>query len=143
MVRKHRLNRCVAALFGLGLLFSAAACGGGTTDEGFLAESATADATGSGAAEQGAAALAPDFTLSTLSGDAVRLSVRDTGRGIASEHLPHVFEPQFSTTTSGTGLGLAICKRLVESWGGGIELDSDVGKGTIVRIELEGGERSA
>jgi nitrogen fixation/metabolism regulation signal transduction histidine kinase len=66
----------------------------------------------------------------------VRIGVIDNGRGIPKSDLPHVFEPQFSTTTSGTGLGLAICKRLVESWGGRIELESDVGVGTTVKIEL-------
>ncbi len=64
------------------------------------------------------------------------ITVTDDGKGIPRSDLPHVFEPQFSTTTSGTGLGLAICKRLVESWGGSIELDSRVGEGTTVRIEL-------
>jgi len=65
-----------------------------------------------------------------------RIAVKDNGRGIPKADLPHVFEPQFSTTTSGTGLGLAICKRLVESWGGEIELESDVGQGTTVKIAL-------
>jgi nitrogen fixation/metabolism regulation signal transduction histidine kinase len=65
-----------------------------------------------------------------------RIAVKDNGRGIPSTDLPHVFEPQFSTTTSGTGLGLAICKRLVESWGADIELESTVGQGTTVKIAL-------
>ena len=63
--------------------------------------------------------------------------VGDNGAGIAREVLPLVFEPQFSTTTSGTGLGLAICKRLVESWGGTIQVESELGRGTVVRIALE------
>ena len=66
------------------------------------------------------------------------LVVSDNGNGIPRADLPHVFEPQFSTTTSGTGLGLAICKRLVESWGGRIELQSEVGAGTNVLISVAG-----
>ncbi len=67
------------------------------------------------------------------------IEVRDNGRGIPPEDLPHIFEPQFSTTTSGTGLGLAICRRLVESWGGTIAVQSEVRRGTTVRIGLRGG----
>ncbi|GBD31191.1 Sporulation kinase D [bacterium HR33] len=66
------------------------------------------------------------------------LRVRDDGCGIAPEDLPRIFEPQFSTTTSGTGLGLAICRRLVRSWGGTIEVESELGKGTVVKLELPG-----
>ncbi len=66
----------------------------------------------------------------------VTVDVRDNGRGISEEDLTQIFEPHFSTTTSGTGLGLAICKRLVESWGGGISVTSDVGQGTTVQIQL-------
>jgi signal transduction histidine kinase len=70
-------------------------------------------------------------------GDAT-VVVGDNGGGIAHEVLPLVFEPQFSTTTSGTGLGLAICKRLVESWGGTIQVESELGRGTAVRIAIGG-----
>ncbi len=68
----------------------------------------------------------------------VVFTVRDNGSGIPLRDLPRVFEPKFSTTTSGTGLGLAICKRLVESWGGTIGAESDVGSGTAVSFTLEG-----
>jgi nitrogen fixation/metabolism regulation signal transduction histidine kinase len=64
------------------------------------------------------------------------LTVRDDGRGIPPEDLHRVFEPQFSTTTSGTGLGLAICRRLVESWGGRIAVESAPDRGTTVRVIL-------
>jgi signal transduction histidine kinase len=71
----------------------------------------------------------------TTQGQAL-LEVRDNGRGIPDEDLPHIFEPHFSTTTSGTGLGLAICKRLVESWGATISVSSEEHGGTTVRIVL-------
>jgi nitrogen fixation/metabolism regulation signal transduction histidine kinase len=64
--------------------------------------------------------------------------VRDDGVGIAPEDLSRIFEPHFSTTTSGTGLGLAICRRLVRSWGGTIEVESEPGRGTVVSLELSG-----
>jgi len=68
------------------------------------------------------------------------LSVADDGRGIAAEVLPRVFEPTFSTTSSGSGLGLAIARRLVESWGGTITLESEPGRGTTVTLTLKGGD---
>jgi two-component system, NtrC family, nitrogen regulation sensor histidine kinase NtrY len=65
-----------------------------------------------------------------------QLVVLDDGRGIPAEALPRVFEPTFSTTSSGAGLGLAIARRLVESWGGLITLESGPGKGTRVTLTL-------
>jgi signal transduction histidine kinase len=64
------------------------------------------------------------------------IRVSDNGAGIPSELLPRVFEPRFSTTTSGSGLGLAIVRRLVESWGGRVELESREGGGTVVTLQL-------
>jgi two-component system, NtrC family, nitrogen regulation sensor histidine kinase NtrY len=66
-----------------------------------------------------------------------RLAVEDDGRGIAPEALAHVFDPAFSTTSSGSGLGLAIARRLVESWGGTIDLTSRQGAGTTVAITFQ------
>jgi len=66
-----------------------------------------------------------------------QLIVADDGRGISPEALPRVFDPTFSTTSSGAGLGLAIARRLVESWGGVISLQSDPGKGTRVTLTLQ------
>ncbi|HET7229696.1 MAG TPA: ATP-binding protein [Longimicrobium sp.] len=66
----------------------------------------------------------------------VRIDVEDTGEGIAPELLPRIFEPRFSTRTSGTGLGLAIVRRMVESWGAEITVDSAPGTGTTVHLRL-------
>ena len=64
------------------------------------------------------------------------LRVRDDGSGIPPELIPRVFEPHFSTRSTGTGLGLAIVRRLVESWGGTVAIDSDPGQGTTVTLGL-------
>ena len=67
----------------------------------------------------------------------VAVIVEDQGSGIPDELLPRIFEPQFSTRSTGTGLGLAIAKRLVDSWGGTVDVQSKVGRGTRVRIGLQ------
>ncbi|OLC77953.1 MAG: hypothetical protein AUH78_03320 [Gemmatimonadetes bacterium 13_1_40CM_4_69_8] len=72
-----------------------------------------------------------------LSQGGQRLAVEDDGRGIPADALARVFEPAFSTTSSGAGLGLAIAKRLAESWGGTIALESAAGRGTTVTITFQ------
>jgi signal transduction histidine kinase len=69
---------------------------------------------------------------------AVVVEVEDTGVGIPPELLPKVTEPFFTTKEDGkgTGLGLAICRRIVQEHHGTLEIDSEVGKGTRVRITL-------
>ncbi len=66
----------------------------------------------------------------------VAISVEDEGVGVPERLLARVFEPRFSTRSSGTGLGLWIAKRSVESWGGAIEMTSEVGRGTAVEVRL-------
>ena len=71
-------------------------------------------------------------------GDAVFAEVRDTGSGITKEHLPQLFEP-FSTTKeigTGTEQGLSVSKTIVEGYGGHIEVESEVGKGTSFVVRL-------
>ncbi len=66
----------------------------------------------------------------------VAISVEDQGTGIPEELLARVFEPRFSTRSAGAGLGLWIAKRSVDSWGGSIEIASEVGRGTVVQVRL-------
>jgi nitrogen fixation/metabolism regulation signal transduction histidine kinase len=68
--------------------------------------------------------------------DEIQISVTDDGEGIPADVLPRIFEPHFSTRTSGSGLGLAISRRLVDGWGGTIVVESDRGRGTVVRVVL-------
>ncbi|HEU5303414.1 MAG TPA: ATP-binding protein [Gemmatimonadales bacterium] len=80
----------------------------------------------------------------TEDGDAVLLSVRDTGIGIAPGDLPHIFErfwraDQARTRTGdrpGVGLGLAITKWIVEAHGGSITVQSRPGRGSVFTVRL-------
>ncbi|MBA3891537.1 MAG: ATP-binding protein [Gemmatimonadaceae bacterium] len=67
---------------------------------------------------------------------AVTIAVRDDGHGIPLDVLPRIFEPRFSTRTSGSGLGLAVSRRMVESWGGEIAVETAAGDGTTVTVTL-------
>ncbi len=68
----------------------------------------------------------------------VRISVRDTGRGIPAEYLPRLFEPFFSTRRfgAGTGLGLAISREIVERHGGTLNAESSQGIGSTFTVHL-------
>ena len=78
------------------------------------------------------------FQGARLNEGAVRLTLRDSGCGIAPDHLPRIFEPFFTTRhhEGGTGLGLAICHRVVFSLGGGIGVESTIGHGTRFIVDL-------
>ncbi|MBI3852330.1 MAG: response regulator [Verrucomicrobia bacterium] len=72
----------------------------------------------------------------TRAGEFVCLTVSDTGTGIASEHLPRIFEPMFTTKEQGkgTGLGLATVYGIVKQHQGWIEVSSRVGVGSSFKI---------
>jgi len=67
----------------------------------------------------------------------VAVRFRDNGRGVPPEHLPHLFEPLFTTKEQGMGLGLYSSKRIVEEeHGGSIEVDSRPDEGTEITVRL-------
>jgi hypothetical protein len=77
--------------------------------------------------------------------DSVAITVTDTGRGIAPEHLPNIFRPFYTTKGNGTGLGLSLARRIVEEHHGSIEVTSNVGAGTqfLVQLPLKSAELEA
>ncbi|MDP1648138.1 MAG: ATP-binding protein [Rubrivivax sp.] len=77
------------------------------------------------------------LTLATAAdGGEIKVTVADTGSGIAPEHLGRIFQPFFTTKPRGLGFGLAIVQRIVEQHGGQIECQSRAGAGTVFTIRL-------
>ena len=77
------------------------------------------------------------ITLSSeCDGKECKLTVSDTGTGIKPDDLPFLFVPFFSTKADGTGIDLSIVKRIVESHGGRLSVQSTLGKGSAVSLEL-------
>ena len=72
------------------------------------------------------------------------LEVSDSGIGIPSASIPHVFDRFFrvpgQSSESGTGLGLAIVREIVTAHGGKVECDSQLGIGTVFRLTLPAAE---
>lgn len=69
-------------------------------------------------------------------GGSIVISVTDTGPGIAPEDVQRIFEAYFTTKKGGTGLGLPMTRRIVEEHAGKVLVQSDVGRGTRIQIEL-------
>jgi two-component system sensor kinase FixL len=68
----------------------------------------------------------------------VRVSVADTGSGIAPDVLSQLFQPFVTTKQHGMGVGLSICRTIVESHGGRIWAEPNPGGGTIFNFTLRG-----
>jgi len=76
-------------------------------------------------------------TKTNQEGEAM-IEIRDTGAGMPANVFKRALEPFYTTKAAGQGrgLGLSICHGIVTSMGGGIELESEVGRGTVVRVRL-------
>jgi signal transduction histidine kinase len=69
------------------------------------------------------------------------LSVRDTGRGVSNPDKEQLFKPFFTTKEKGMGLGLPFIKRIMDTCGGKIEVQSRVGKGAVFKLIFLSRER--
>ena len=69
-------------------------------------------------------------------GDRIQLSVSDDGCGIKPKDLPLVFDPLFTTKNEHVGLGLTITQRIIHDHAGSINIESRVGEGTTVTVEI-------
>ena len=81
-------------------------------------------------------------TLAPAEGDRLRVTVKDTGIGVAREHHDLIFqefrqvETGYARERGGTGLGLAISRRLAELMGGSLTVESALGEGAVFTLEL-------
>ena len=77
-----------------------------------------------------------DVSLEAMGASSVRVAIRDNGGGIPADVREKVFEPNFTTKETGSGIGLAVARRGIESAGGRIWFETEVGVGTDFFIEL-------
>jgi signal transduction histidine kinase len=70
------------------------------------------------------------------SGHGHRIVIEDHGPGIAADQLPRIFDLYFTTKADGTGVGLAVTHQIVEAHGGTLEVDTELGRGTRMIINL-------
>jgi PAS domain S-box-containing protein len=75
-------------------------------------------------------------TIPLLSGNYIKISITDHGKGISEEHLPKIFEPFFTTKKKGWGLGMPISKSIIQQHHGMINVVSEIEKGTTFTICL-------
>ena len=82
------------------------------------------------------------FVRAWVDEDEIHVSVRDSGEGIAAEHLPNIFERFYradasrARATGGSGLGLAIVKQMVQAHGGQVGVESHAGQGACFTFTL-------
>ena len=71
-----------------------------------------------------------------IDNESLIISVKDNGSGMSSKTMNHIFEPLYSTKTFGVGLGMSIVKNAVEKLNGTINIESNEGVGTSVRVTI-------
>ncbi len=74
--------------------------------------------------------------VAKASAQQAEIMVQDEGPGISTENMPRIFDPFFTTKAAGTGLGLSICYEIIKAHQGEIEIESQPGSGTRVRVLL-------
>jgi signal transduction histidine kinase len=80
------------------------------------------------------------FRTSKIAGDtgeAIGLSIRDTGKGMKREDIKSIFKPFFTTKERGVGLGLAICQRIIKNHNGRLKVKSILGQGSIFYVRID------
>lgn len=92
-----------------------------------------ADAMGKRKGEGGSITIGTDYIPEKK---IVEIWVRDTGRGMSKEELEKIFSRDFTTKEFGHGMGLSICRKIIDSHGGTIQVESELNKWTIFRIKL-------
>lgn len=81
----------------------------------------------------------PQITISSfLKKDMVLIKVDDNGKGVLESDLQHLFKPFYTSKATGTGLGLAIVRKMLASMDGTVDMESYLGIGTTVTIQLPG-----
>ncbi|MFW0768268.1 two-component system sensor histidine kinase ZraS [Trabulsiella odontotermitis] len=85
-------------------------------------------------------AIGRDGTLSVEAsesdGQRLKITVSDSGKGIAPEQLEAIFTPYFTTKADGTGLGLAVVQNIIEQHGGTVQVESTAGEGAVFTLFL-------
>ncbi len=77
-----------------------------------------------------------DSGMPLSAGRYIKIVVEDQGTGICQKHLPHIFEPYYSTKQDGNGLGLATTYSILKKHGGHVTIYSEIDKGTVVTLYL-------
>jgi len=72
----------------------------------------------------------------SLQKDKLNVIISDTGIGIETMDLPRIYDPYFTSKSAGTGLGLAVVQKIMEAHGGGVDVESTVGRGTKVLLHF-------
>jgi two-component system, NtrC family, sensor histidine kinase HydH len=75
--------------------------------------------------------------MQNLQNEYVEIRIADTGHGISPEHINLIFNPFFTTKPIGTGLGLSIVHRFLETYGGSLNVESQINEGTVVTLKIK------
>jgi CheY-like chemotaxis protein/anti-sigma regulatory factor (Ser/Thr protein kinase) len=75
-------------------------------------------------------------TVPLKEGEYIRISIKDQGIGISEEHISRVFDPYFTTKQKGSGLGLSTSYSIIKRHDGHIDVESELGVGTVFNIYL-------